>query len=428
MHGGENIHVEYEDGKRYLYAKKDVYTLGKYDITNIVPSSEITELTPVKEFNISLYTNFFRMKEGWGIEARDMTSSGILRRDTLTFYNSDFSNMVNSLNITPANSILYSNQSDALMKNGAKKQGMTLIDNNIFQTVGGNWNPNRDKVTNVYHLQGVQQIGPSGDVINDFTFMPQDIYDYLTKLNKKPAMIEHESAFNYNNKLFCLVVYKKMETSDADKSGILLVEYGATDKDYTFENIGKPFIAPTAKYNPYKLNIDNYLYNEFTGEKLTDIKQLTKYMVDSYQNKIVFYTSNVRMNDFNNDPLPNGIKVTIENMNNYTLFLNYEDVNGIKRKFIINYQTIDNCTIKPINQHARYDGVDLLQINDSFEGYLTNTKNIPSGVSASGWLKSKISLTVKRIEYSPYNTADVYVNTAYQDTWMGWKKIAATSI
>ena len=22
MHGGENIHVEYEDGKRYLYAKK----------------------------------------------------------------------------------------------------------------------------------------------------------------------------------------------------------------------------------------------------------------------------------------------------------------------------------------------------------------------------------------------------------------------
>lgn len=165
---------------------------------------------------------------------------------------------------------------------------MTLIDNNIFQTVGGNWNPNRDKVTNVYHLQGVQQIGPSGDVINDFTFMPQDIYDYLTKLNKKPAMIEHESAFNYNNKLFCLVVYKKMETSDADKSGILLVEYGATDKDYTFENIGKPFIAPTAKYNPYKLNIDNYLYNEFTGEKLTDIKQLTKYMVDSYQNKIVF--------------------------------------------------------------------------------------------------------------------------------------------
>ena len=49
-----------------------------------------------------------------------MTSSGILRRDTLTFYNSDFSNMVNSLNITPANSILYSNQSDALMKNGAK--------------------------------------------------------------------------------------------------------------------------------------------------------------------------------------------------------------------------------------------------------------------------------------------------------------------
>ena len=84
-------------------------------------------------------------------------------------------------------------------------------------------------------------------------------------------------------------MFTRNGTSDADKSGILLVEYGATDKDYTFENIGKPFIAPTAKYNPYKLNIDNYLYNEFTGEKLTDIKQLTKYMVDSYQNKIVLY-------------------------------------------------------------------------------------------------------------------------------------------
>ena len=44
--------------EKIFICQKDVYTLGKYDITNIVPSSEITELTPVKEFNISLYTNF----------------------------------------------------------------------------------------------------------------------------------------------------------------------------------------------------------------------------------------------------------------------------------------------------------------------------------------------------------------------------------
>src|SRR5699024_10298381 len=230
MHGGENIHVEWEGNKRYLYAKTTTEKLGKFDITELTDGTTTEQLVPIKEFSISLYTNFFKTKEGWGVEARNMSTSGILKRDMITFYNDDFSVMKNYLTVSPSSSILYSDKPNNLMKKATKKQGLVLMNNNIYQTVGGNWTPERDINTEIYHLQGVQQLGPSGTVVGDYTYMPHDMFAYLESIGKQPTMIEHESAFNYKNKLFCLIVYKKASTVGSDESGVLLVEYGAIDK------------------------------------------------------------------------------------------------------------------------------------------------------------------------------------------------------
>ena len=427
LHGGENIHVEKEGNKRYLYAKTTTEKLGKFDITYLSDGNETTvQLTPETEFSISMYTNFFRTREGWGVEARNMSTSGILKRDMITFYNDDFSVMKNYLTVSPSSSILYSDKPNNLMKKATKKQGLVLMNNNIYQTVGGNWTPERDINTEIYHLQGVQQIGPSGTIVGDYTYMPHDMFAYLESIGKQPAMIEHESAFNYKNKLFCLIVYKKASSIGSDTGGVLLVEYGATDKDITMNNMGQPFIAPTSEYNPYKSNIGGSLYNEYTGEKLNNIKDIVKYMADSYQNKIIFYSSNTKVNDYNDVLLDNGLKVVIENLNNYTFFVTYESNNPKVEKYILTYDGNGNYTWGTANQTPRYNGLNLLEINESLDIYSTNTTGIPSGVSASGWVESKVSVTAKRIEYMPYNSPDRYVNTAYNGVWTGWKKVTAT--
>src|SRR5699024_2085 len=355
--------------------------LGKFDITYLSDGNETTvQLTPETEFSISMYTNFFRTREGWGVEARNMSTSGILKRDMITFYNDDFSVMKNYLTVSPSSSILYSDKPNNLMKKATKKQGLVLMNNNIYQTVGGNWNPERDINTEIYHLQGVQQLGPSGTVVGDYTYMPHDMFAYLESIGKQPAMIEHESAFNYKNKLFCLIVYKKASTLWADESGELLVEYGAIDKDITMNNMGQPFITPTSEYNPYKSNINGSLYNEYTGEKLNNIKDIVKYMTDSYQNKIIFYSSNTKVNDYNDVLLPNGLKVIIENLNNITFFVTYESNNPKVEKYILTYDGNGNYTWGTANQTPRYNGLNLLEINESLDIYSTNTTGIPSGV------------------------------------------------
>lgn len=427
LHGGENIHVEKEGNKRYLYAKTTTEKLGKFDITYLSDGNETTvQLTPETEFSISMYTNFFRTREGWGVEARNMSTSGILKRDMITFYNDDFSVMKNYLTVSPSSSILYSDKPNNLMKKATKKQGLVLMNNNIYQTVGGNWTPERDINTEIYHLQGVQQIGPSGTIIGDYTYAPQEMFAYLESIGKQPTMIEHESAFNYRNKFFCLIIYKKASSVGADNSGVLLVEYGATDKDITMNNMGQPFITPTSEYNPYKSNINGSLYNEYTGEKLNNIKDIVKYMTDSYQNKIIFYSSNTKVNDYNDVLLPNGLKVVIENLNNFTFFVTYESNSPKVEKYILTYDGNGNYTWGTANQTPRYNGLNLLEINESLDIYSTNTTGIPSGVSASGWVESKVSVTAKRIEYMPYNSPDRYVNTAYNGVWTGWKKVTAT--
>ena len=355
MHGGENIHVEWEGNKRYLYAKTTTEKLGKFDITELTDGTTTEQLVPIKEFSISLYTNFFKTKEGWGVEARNMSTSGILKRDMITFYNDDFSVMKNYLTVSPSSSILYSDKPNNLMKKATKKQGLVLMNNNIYQTVGGNWNPERDINTEIYHLQGVQQIGPSGTIIGDYTYAPQEMFAYLESIGKQPTMIEHESAFNYRNKFFCLIIYKKASSVGADSSGVLLVEYGAANKDITMNDIGQPFIAPTSEYNPYKSNINGSLYNEYTGEKLNNIKDIVKYMADSYQNKIIFYSSNTKVNDYNDVLLDNGLKVVIENLNNYTFFVTYESNNPKVEKYILTYDGNGNYKWGTANQTPRYN-------------------------------------------------------------------------
>src|SRR5699024_4255103 len=100
--GGEGIHVEKEGGKRYAYIRTTSNNLGKFDITTLDSSIDGTILQPEIDFNLNMFMNFFRTKEGWAIEANNQTKGIYLQRDTLVFYNHDFSKRLGYLWIPPS--------------------------------------------------------------------------------------------------------------------------------------------------------------------------------------------------------------------------------------------------------------------------------------------------------------------------------------
>lgn len=426
-HGGENIHVEIEGNRRYLYAKTTTTKLGKFDISNIEPSDNTVELLPTTEYEMSIYTNFFRTREGWGIEARNLVNGGGLRRDTIVFYNNDFSKMTGHLWMNPTSSLLWASTTfGTIMQKSTKRQGLTLIGNNIMQTVGGQWNPNRDTKTEVYHLQGVQQIGPSGEVVDNFTYPPQEMFNYLQSIGKTPTVVEHESAFNYNGRLFCLVVCNGPSATGANTKGILLVEYGAKDKDYTFKELGVPYVTPTAQFYPYKTGISGKLYNEYTGAALNTLQEVVEYMYETAQSQVIWYSSDITVKDFSGNDIESGNKISVENLNNYTFFVNYE-ARGDKKLYIVTRNTTTgNKTIVAGNINKKYTSIDLLDLTEKFEGYSVGTINRPTGVSASGWVESSVIDDIKRVKYKPYNEHNEYVNIKVSGVWQGWKKITAT--
>lgn len=427
FHGGENIHVEKEGDGRYLYAKTTTGKLGKFDISNIEESSNTTELLPIEEYEMSIYTNFFRTRKGWGIEARNLVNGGGLRRDTIVFYNDDFSKMTGHLWMNPTSSLLWASSTfGTIMQKSTKRQGLTLIGNNIMQTVGGQWNPKRDTETEIYHLQGVQQIGPSGEIVDNFTYPPQEMFNYLQSIGKTPSVIEHESAFNYDGRLFCLIVYNGPSATGANTKGVLLVEYGAKDKEYTFNELGIPYVTPTAQFQPYKTSINGKLYNEYTGQQLSTLEEVVEYMYETSQSQVIWYSSDVVIKDFSGNNIESSNKISVENLNNYTFFVNYE-TRGDKKLYIVTRNTTTgNKTIVAGNINKKYTSIDLLNLTEKFEGYSIGTINKPDGTSASGWVESSVIDDIKRVKYKPYNEHNEYINIKVSGVWQGWKKITAT--
>lgn len=421
--GGEGLHVEEEGNKTYMYARTDNFNIGKFDVTDVHGIEENKVLLPETEFNLNAYMNFFRTESGWGVEYYNQTKGIFLQRDTIVFFNKDFSKRTGYLWINPANSTLWSTSLlDSVTNESAKKQGMTLVNNTIIQTLGGNWNPSRDTEVNTYHLQGVQEISPSGDIMNDYTYHPQELRDYLNKLGKNVSIIEHEGAFSYNNRLFSIIVYKGRTGAAADKSGVLIVEYKPKEKDYTFNKIGEPFLAPTANYNPYKTNIDNKLVNEYTGEEIPNVKELIKYMVATYQSNIVFYSSKVDTKDHDNKVIDTGLRVEVENLNNYTFFVTYKG-NVVDDFYIINY-SVSNDTFNVTRQASerKFDSLDLATVKDKLNGYVTSGLNTPQEASRHGYFESVSYGSNSRLTYSPYNSYKTYVNLNLSGVWQGWQE------
>src|SRR5699024_4427688 len=153
-------------------------------------SLESTTLEPVVDYEVNFYMNFFKISNGWAVEANNYSKGNYLQRDTLIYYNEDFSKINGYLWINHSTSTLWSDNLDEGETNhSAKKQIMTIIGNSIIQTI--EWNYDCSKY-NVNHLKGVQELIPHGNIINDYTKKPEEFMSYLESVEKKPYILEHE--------------------------------------------------------------------------------------------------------------------------------------------------------------------------------------------------------------------------------------------
>lgn len=418
----ESIVIENEDNKRYLYAKSGNNLLGKYDLTTLsnLPNTP-TRIEPIQTFDIPLLYQFSKTKYGWIFELSNNSKGYYNQRDTFGIYNKELTEAIGYFTTHSSIGNLWSN---SLTTKSSKRQGMVSYRDSILQVVGGNYDKGSDVGT--YHLQGIQKLSPSGEIVDDYTYDPNELIQYLELKNKEVNRIEHEGLYNNNGKIYSIIIYNTtISRTNSNKNGLLLVEYKPQDKEYTFNQQGVPFLTSNSLYNPYMKVVNNKLVNYYNGKPIDSIKELVMYMIDSYQDKVIFYSSWVDILDLEDIKLPNGIKVTLENLDNKIFYLIYEDNYGeIKNKLIVNksQQTIQ---INKLNKEKTVRDLDVLTIDYNTEMYSVNSINIPDNIHKNGFIKCRVSDNNRVITYEPFNSYDVYKNIYHTNSWQGWGKISS---
>lgn len=419
----ESIYVTNENNEKMLYAISDNENIAKYNISDI--NNGVSYITPTTEslYKVDPLYNFAKTNNGWVVEKNNESKGYYKQRDTFFHYNNDFSEIINTYYVAPSVGNFWSSR---LSNYSLKRQGITFLNNTMYQVVGGNYVIG-EKVGQ-YNLQGVLEIGPNGKIINDYTYNPMQLSDYLNETGKEVNRIEHEGAFTHEGKLYSLIIYNTtISRENSNKNGILIVEYGSKTPDKTMEGSSILITTPSADYDPYKKIVNRKITNDYTGQPIDTLNDLLFYMIDTFQSKVVFYSSHVDIKDSDNVDIENGLRYEVENLDNKIFFITVsDDYKDVIFKLKVNRSTE---TVQKINRNENYTtrDIDLSTINYNFEGYVYNSSNGPSGVSKEGHIKVMTNGTKSVMVYNPFNSYETYKNIFYSGAWQGWKKITTVT-
>lgn len=413
--GGENLHVENILGKRYLFVKSKASTLGKYDISNI--PEDMTEITPVEEYNIGLNYNFCKNGSEWVIEQDTPTIRPSVTRELFAVYDATLAKVKRYFTIDGSVGGLSGSE---VTYDTPKRQGIATLNGNIIHVVGGNYfkgNP-----YTVYRAQGVQKLTSSGDISENYTYNPNELIQYLESKGKIVTRIEHESAYEYNGEIYSIVVYNfEVSGSDLNDNSFLIVKYGGKNSELSMGSHSE--ITVSNKFNPYMYPVNGKLVNEYTGNPINSIKELVKYMFETNRTQALFYSSFISINDENDKPLEGGITVLINSATAGIYWIDYMQ-NRKSKKVLVSYTaSTGNYTIYPQTVEKVIDGVDLNTLLESDEFYGTNTVNVPSGVSKHGFTESRNTGTYGQQIFRPYNADTRFFRYYNGGMWSEWKQI-----
>ena len=413
--GGESIHVQMEGGSKFLYAKSSAGKLGKYNISTL--PADMTEKTPTTEYSVGLNYNFTKNNNEWIIEQDTATRKSSVTREVFAVYDSTLTTVKRYFTIDPSVGGYWGS---SLNFDTPKRQGIAALDGNLYQVVGGNYYVGNPYTP--YRAQGVQSLTGGMDIEEDFTYNPNELVTYLTGEGYSVTRIEHESAFVYNGEIYALVVINfEVPNTNGVNHRYLLVKYGAQDAPLTMGENSE--ITVTRRYDPYMAPINGKLRNEFNGTVINSMKDLIKYMYEADKSQVLFYSTDVAINDENGTALAEGITVRVESATGGIYWVEYMK-NRASTKVLLTYvKSTDVMTVYPQNlTPALPSGLNLNNVLEEVNGYAASTTNGPGG-SAHGFLEAKHTGSNGQQIFRPYNSATRSFRYYKGGSWSAWTTI-----
>lgn len=412
--GGESIHVETVGSSKYLYVKASASTLGKYDITTL--PAEMSTKASMATYNVGLMYNFCKNNNDWIIEQDTPTRMPSTTREVFGIYQNNLSTIKRYFTLDPSVSGFWGTDYNF---DTPKRQGIAALDGNLYQVVGGNYYIGN--ATTPYRNQGVQLISSSGDIAESFTYNPNELASLLTAEGETVTRIEHESAFVYQGKIYALVVYNfEVPNTNGSSHRYCLVEYGAPDAKYTVgENTE---IIMSRHSDSYMPPVNGKLKNEYTGANINSMQDLVKYMFHTNRTEVIFYSSDVTINDENGVALAGGITVRVTSAKIGIYWIEYNQ-NRQSNKVLLTYVDGTNTfTVYNQNVEPAKSGINLNTYLETGNFYVTNSTNGPGG-SNHGFVESHHTGTNGQQIFRPYNSATRSFRYYTGGTWSAWTTI-----
>ena len=412
--GGESIHVEMEGSTKYLYVKASKSTIGKYDITTL--PTEMSEATPVSTYDIGLNYNFCRNNTDWIVEQDSATRNASTTRELFGIYTNNFASAKRYFTIDPSVSGLWGTDYNF---DTPKRQGIVALNSNLFQVVGGNYYIENEYTT--YRAQGVQQLTSDGNIAESYTYNPNELAAYLTGQGETVTRIEHESGFVYDGKIYALVVYNfEVPNTNGANHRFCLVEYGNKNSEITMGENSE--IVVSRNVDPYMPPVKGKLVNDYKGTEINSMQELVKYMFHSNRTEVLFYSSDVTIDDENGVALPSGITVRVTSAKIGIYWIDYMQ-NRQSNKVLLTYVDGTNkFTVYNQNVEPSKSDVNLDTYLETGNFYVTNSTNGPGG-SNHGFVEAHHTGSNGQQIFRPYNSATRSFRYYKGGTWSAWTTI-----
>ena len=325
--GGEGIVVKIENRKKYLYVKTEGSKLGKFDIS-ILPEP-LTVLSPIREFEVGLYSDFCYKDGVWLIEQEKPSLGSQKSRTNISMYDDDF-RLIGQINTNREVVGLFTTDSEQYLP---KRQGMDIGKDYIYQACGGIWL--RGTKTTPFTYYGIKTLNKNGTLNSDNLYDPEafaNIIEAKTKLICR--RIENEGVYvSSNGDIYTMCVIENRDNATWDKQGIIIFkEFSSDDNAIDFSSATRMTTQIDLKElerGSFPRANDGASYNPLNGQKFEDINQIIKFMQDLEMKRFCFYTSSITIKDIDGTNFPTGYYATIENTNNLTFIMTLEGFAGV---------------------------------------------------------------------------------------------------
>ena len=317
---GEGIAVVYAGDTRYLYLRGETAGyIARYDITTL--PSNLQRLSPDASYNADLYFQFAERNGMFYVESRTPPTGVQNRRNVFTRFADDLTTRLGEVEFNIFDSGDLNDYKDYI----PKRQVLAAGDGFFVGGYGAMFAPGVHSTITMEQYQGTKVFRENGECLASNLYSPDRMIDILTEFGIDCTRIENEGiCVTKDNRVYSLYITLDATASIGRSDGIVIFEEFSNASDaIDFTNASAPVVTfpkNVSVHFPPRTQ-GSAIYNPVTGERFETLDDICEYMVAVDCREFQFYTTSAQgILDFNGNPLPNSLHVTIWNMNNNTFF------------------------------------------------------------------------------------------------------------